>query len=143
MFMKKLACLFIIFLLIVPVSVALAQSKIPGLVGAWKVESEGAVLIKEGNDSTQTKDTIEFRKLHAEFIVEKQQGRAFYGYFKSPQKTEKLVGVIGYDNKTAHWAGRFGFGQARIVSSERMEVIYLQANPKGSQAWIETLTKQK
>ncbi len=143
MFMKKLAYLFIVFLSILPVSFALAQSKIPDLVGVWKVQGEGVLLIKKGNDSTQTKYSTDFQKLAAENVVEKQQGRLFYGYYKSPRKTEKFVGVISHDNKTAHWAGRFGFGQARIVSPKKMEVIYLQTNPQGSQAWVETLSKQK
>lgn len=143
MLMKKLPFLFIICLLIVPTSFALAESKIPNLVGVWKVQGEGAVLIKEGNDSTQTKFTTEFQKLNAQNVIEKQQGRLFYGYFKSPRKTEKYVGVISHDSKTAHWTGYYGFGQAKIVSSNKMEVIYLQTNPQGSQAWIETLVKQK
>ena len=142
MFMKMLACLFIICLLIVPASFASAESKTPNLVGPWKVTSEGAVFIKDGNASAQTNHSSEFRTLKAEFVVEKQKGRAFYGYFKSLQKTEKFVGVIGYDSKTAHWAGSNGFGQARIVSSDKMEVIYLQNSSAGSQAWIETLVKK-
>ena len=55
MFMKKLAYLFIVFLSIVPVSSALAQSKIPDLVGVWKVQGEGVLLNMKGNDSTQAK----------------------------------------------------------------------------------------
>jgi hypothetical protein len=143
MFMKKLAYLFIVFLSIVPVSSALAQSKIPDLVGVWKVQGEGVLLNMKGNDSTQAKYSMDFHKPGAENVVEKQKGRLFYGYFKSPRKTEKYVGVISLDNKTAHWAGHFGLGQAKIVSPKKMEVIYLEANPQGSEAWVETLSKQK
>jgi hypothetical protein len=139
---KKLPCLFVICLFLVSASFALAESNIPNLVGAWKVTSEGAVLIKAGKTSAKTNFRSEFTNLKAELVVEKQKGRAFYGYFKSPQKTEKLVGVIGYDNKTAHWAGRNGFGQAIIVSSDKMEVVYLQTSSAGSEAWVETLVKQ-
>jgi hypothetical protein len=142
MLTKKLLCLFVICLFVVSASFALAESEIPNLVGAWKVTSEGAVLIKAGKTSGKTNARSEFRNLNAELVVEKQKGSAFYGYFKRPQKTEKLVGVIGHDNKTAHWAGRNGFGQATIVSSDKMGVVYLQTSSAGSEAWVETLVKQ-
>ena len=140
--MKKVIWLFIVCLTLVPLSLALAESKIPNLVGVWKVRGGGAIWTRQANDSAQAKDAIEFTKLDAKTVIEKQNGRLFYGYYKSPEKTEKFVGVVGHDNKTAHWTGRYGFGQARIVSPDTMQMIYLQTSPQGSQAWVETLTRQ-
>jgi hypothetical protein len=140
--MKKVTWLFIVCFTLVPLSRALAESKIPNLVGVWKVRSEGAIWTRQANDSEQAKDSIEFTKLNAETVIEKQSGRLFYGYYKSPEKTEKFVGVVGHDNTTVHWTGRYGFGQARIVSPDTMQMIYLQTSPQGSQAWVETLTRQ-
>ncbi|MFC1833258.1 hypothetical protein ACFL2Q_00820 [Thermodesulfobacteriota bacterium] len=141
--MKKLTCLFIICLLTSTVSFALAESKIPSLVGTWKVQTEGGALIKADKASTQSHHGTKFTKFEAEFVVEKQKGRVFHGYFKSARATEKLVGVIGHDNKTAYWADHDGFGQAKILSSGKMQVIYLHASPTESVAAAATFTKNK
>ena len=141
--MKKLLIPFITLLLALPVSSAFSESKIPNLVGVWKVDGEGAVLTRKSDDSAKADVAVDFKKLDAESVIEKQQGRSFYGYYKSSVKTEKFVGVIGADNKSAHWVGRWGFGRVEIIAPDKMRVIYLQANPHGSQAWSETLTKKK
>ncbi len=141
--MKRSVCFLVVLLTFISFSFASSESSIPDLVGVWKTQSEAAILVVGKDDSKDEKDDVIFKKADAETVIEKQQGRVFSGYFKSPEKTEKLVGVIGHDNKTVHWSGRFGFGQARIVGPGKMETIYLQWNNQGSQAWFENLTREK
>jgi hypothetical protein len=141
--MKTLLSLLLTCVLTVPASLAVAESAIPNLIGVWKITGTGAILARQSADANPTGETTTFEKLDAENVFVKQEGRVFSGYYKSGGKKEKLVGVISHDNKSAHWAGRFGFGHAKIVSSDTMKVIYLQTNSEGSQAWLETLVRQK
>jgi hypothetical protein len=123
-------------------SLASAQSEIPNLVGVWKVKGEGAIMVRTDDGSKQSSVKYDFKSLDAKNVIEKQKGRSIYGYFKSPDKTEELVGVIGSDNRTIYWTGRYGYGQGVIVSPGKIEMIYRQIKEKGGQAWVETLIKQ-
>jgi hypothetical protein len=140
--MKKLICLLVLCLLLGTVTMALAEPEIPNLVGVWKVQGEGAIWKRANNDAAGDKDKMIFKKLEAQNVIEKQEGRSFYGYYKSPDKKEKLVGVIGHDNESVHFSGRYGFGKGKLIAPDKMEVIYLQTTSKGSQAWLEILVRK-
>ena len=103
--MKKSVC--IVSLLIVTlfcVSVCLADSDIPNLVGTWTLKSEGGVLLKGTESGPKTLHTGPFSTLNAEAVITKQQGRIIHGSVKSPKATKNFIGAIGHDNKTIYYA---------------------------------------
>ena len=64
------------------VSVCMADSDIPNLVGTWTVKSEGGLLLKGKEPGPKTNYTDAFGTLNAEAVITKQQGRIIHGSFK-------------------------------------------------------------
>ena len=99
--MKKSICVVSLLIAILfCVSVCLAASDIPNLVGTWAVKSEGGVLLKGKEPGPKTLHTGAFSTLNAEAVVTKQQGRIMHGTIKSPKATKNFIAAIGHDNKS-------------------------------------------
>jgi hypothetical protein len=124
--MKKSIC--VVSLLIATlfcVSVCMADSDIPNLVGTWVVKSEGGVLLKGKEPGPKTHHKDAFSTLNAEAVITKQQGRIMHGTFKAPiGDTEKFVAGIGLDNKTIYYADEDGFIEGKIIDKDTIEVVY-------------------
>ena len=141
--MRKHVCLSIICLLVFSGSFVCAESNIPNLVGKWKVVADGGVLIKGDKVSEETHRETSFSKLVAEVVVEEQKGRVFKGYFKTKKAKEKIVGVIGFDNKTLYHVDHDGFVLGKLVTPDKVELVYLHAKPSDSVAAIATWERIK
>jgi hypothetical protein len=123
--MKKLIC--VVSMLIATlfcVSVCMADSDIPNLVGTWVVKSEGGVLLKGQEPGPKTHHKEAFSTLNAEAVITQQQGRIMHGTFKSQRATEKFVAGIGLDNKTIYYADEDGFIEGKIIDKDTIEVVY-------------------
>jgi type IV secretory pathway VirB9-like protein len=107
------------------------------------VQSEGAYLSKGSEPGTWThfQDGINF--VTAEFVVTKQQGRVFYATFTSKRTTENVVGVIGWDNKSAYFVDHDGFTDATIVNKDKMTCIYRHVGEKDSVVAAAIVTRKK
>jgi len=123
--------------------VCFAEPEIPNLVGTWAVQSEGAYLSKGSEPGTWTHFQDGINSVTAEFVVTKQQGRVFYGTFTSKRATENVVGVIGWDNKSAYFVDHDGFTDATIVNKDKMTCIYRHVGEKDSVVAAAVLTRKK
>jgi len=109
-----------------------AKQAIPDLVGKWKVVSEGGVLLRGKQPSSNTHHSGAFSKFTAEANITEQRGRVVQGIFKSPRSTEKFIGVISMDGKILQYADQDGTMQGSIISPDKMISIYGHVTPTES-----------
>ena len=142
--MKKSVC--IVSLLIVTlfcVSVCLADSDIPNLVGTWTLKSEGGVLLKGTESGPKTLHTGPFSTLNAEAVITKQQGRIIHGSVKAPKATKNFIGAIGHDNKTIYYADEEGLLEGKLIDKDTMEIIYRHVTPADAVVAVGVWTRKK
>ena len=140
--MKKIAGIILLVLLL-GTGVCFAEPDIPNLVGTWAVQSEGAYISKGSEPGTWSHFQDGTNAISAEFIVTKQQGRVFYGTFTSKRNTENVIGVIGWDNKSAYFVDQDGFTDATLVNKDKMTCIYRHVGEKDSIVAAAILTRKK
>lgn len=140
--MKKIFGVLLLAILL-STGVCFAEPEIPNLVGTWAVQSEGAYLSKGSEPGTWTHFQDGINSVTAEFVVTKQQGRVFYGTFTSKRTTENVVGVIGWDNKSAYFVDHDGFTDAIIVNKDKMTCIYRHVGEKDSVVAAAIVTRKK
>ena len=142
--MKKSLC--IVSLLIATlfcVSVCLADSDIPNLLGTWTLKSEGGVLLKGKESGPKTLHTGPFSTLDAEAVITKQQGRIIHGSVKSPKATKNFIGAIGHDNKTIYYADEEGLLEGKLIDKDTMEIIYRHVTPADAVVAVGLWTRKK
>ena len=142
--MKKSIC-FVSMLIatLFCVSVCVADSDIPNLVGTWVVKSEGGVLLKGKEPGPKTHHKEAFSTLNAEAVITQQQGRIMHGAFKSQRATEKFVAGIGLDNKTIYYADEDGFIEGKIIDKDTIEVVYRHVTPADTVIGVGVFTRKK
>ena len=140
--MKKTVSITLLVLLL-GTGVCLADSGIPNLVGTWIVNAEGGVIAKGDAPGAKTHHSGEFSTLTAEAVVTKQQGRVLHGIFKSPKATENFVAVIGTDNKSFYYVDEDGFIDGKIISKDKLDVVYRHVTPTDSVIGVGTWTRKK
>ncbi len=151
--MLKKALLGITLLVFVLGQSVCFANPIPNLVGTWTVSSEGVVLLK-ANDTTKygkigtplDKEgkikAISSSSADMKIIITEQKGRIFHGIKQSGKITEKLAGVIGYDNKTIHCVDDDGFNEGTYDSeNDRIETYYKHAGDTDSMVVVDTWTR--
>lgn len=141
--MKQATILTTILVLLLGAGTCSAGSGIPDMVGAWTVKAEGGVLLKGGAAASKTHHSGEFSSLNAEAVVTRQQGRVLRGTFTSPKATEHFVAVIGPDNKSFHYADEDGMIEGKIVSKDKIEVVYRHVTASDSVVGVGTWTRKK
>ncbi|MGO8881697.1 MAG: hypothetical protein ACLPVO_01925 [Desulfomonilaceae bacterium] len=142
--MKKSICVASLLMLLLGVSVCLADSDIPNLVGTWTTKSEAGLLIKKGNEpGPKTHHTQPFSSLNAEAVITKQQGRIMHGTFKSHRATENFVGAIGLDNKTLYCSYEQGFLEGKIIDKDTIQIVYRHVTPTDSVVAVGVWTRKK
>ncbi len=140
---KKVVVGIALFTFIFTAGICLADSTIPNLVGTWTVKTEGGVLLKGSTSGWKTHHAGEFSTLAAEAVVTKQEGRVLHGIFKSPKATEKFIGVIGLDNKSFYYADEDGTMDGKIISKDKMEMIYRHVTASDTVVGVGTWTRKK
>jgi hypothetical protein len=141
--MKQIVVMIVVLVFLSGAGHCYAESAIPNMVGTWDVKAEGGVLLKGSASGTKTHHAGEFSALTAEAIVMKQQGRVLHGIFKSPKASEKFVAVIGLDNQSFYYADEDGIVEGKIVSKDKMEVIYRHVTPADTVIGVGTWTRKK
>ncbi|MGO8878054.1 MAG: hypothetical protein ACLPVO_01665 [Desulfomonilaceae bacterium] len=142
--MKKFVC--VVSLLIATlfcVSVCMADSDIPNLVGTWTVKSEGGLLLKGKEPGPKTNYTDAFGTLNAEAVITKQQGRIIHGSFKSSRATKNFIAAIGLDNKTLYYADEDGFLDGKIIDKDTIEYVYRHATLVDTVIGVGVWTRKK
>ena len=141
--MKKAIFVTPLLIALLGLSVCLADSTIPDLVGTWTIKTEGGVLIKGNEPGLKTHHTGAFSTLNAEAVITKQQGRIMQGTFKSPKATENFIAAIGLDNKTLYYADEDGFLEGKIIDKDTIEVVYRHVTPADTVIGVGVFTRKK
>ena len=140
--MKKIIGV-LLFVFLLGTGVCFAESEIPNLVGTWEIQSEAGLITKGGEFGIWTHHRQEFSTITAELVVTKQQGRVLYATYTSKLATEKLVAVIGWDNKTVYFVDQDGFTDATIVNKDKITSIYRHVGDKDSVVSAGVWTRKK
>jgi hypothetical protein len=140
---KQIIILIVVSVFLSGAGLCFAESAIPNMVGSWNVKAEGGVLLKGSASGAKTHHSGEFSTLTAEAVVTKQQGRVLHGIFNSPKTTEKFVAVIGPDNKSFYYADEDGMIEGKIVSKDKMEVIYRHVTASDTVIAVGSWTRKK
>ncbi len=140
---KQTGVAIAVLALMLKAGICFAEPAVANLVGTWVVKAEGAVLLKGAAPGAKTHHSGEFSALIAEAVVTKQQGRVLLGTFKSPSATEKFIAVIGMDNKSFYFSDEDGTLEGKIVSKDRMEVVYRHVTASDTVIAVGTWTRKK
>jgi hypothetical protein len=132
-----------IVVLLLGAQTCFADPAIPNLVGTWVVKAEGGVLLKGTMPGTKTHHVGQFSTLTAEAVVTKQQGRVLHGTFKSERATENFIAVIGLDNNSLYYADSDGILEGKIVSADRIEIVYRQVTASDTVVGVGMWTRKK
>jgi hypothetical protein len=142
--MKKSACIISLLLAtLFCVSVCLADSDIPNLVGTWTTKSEAGLLLKGKEPGSTTHHKDAFSALIAEAVITKQQGRIMHGTFKSPKASENFIAAIGHDNKTIYYADEDGFLEGKLIDKDTIEVVYRHVTNSDTVVAVGIMTRKK
>lgn len=126
--MRRISCCFLVTLFTLALTVTVfAGSEIPDLKGTWTLKNQAV-----GHDKLtelQPKRHTDLKNRHSEvdftLKIDKQDGFRFSGIKASGKRTEKISGVIGFDNKTVYMVDDDGILLCKLVSRDKMEQIYL------------------
>jgi hypothetical protein len=121
---------------------ALAQTAIPDLRGTWRGESE-TIVFGAGNPhhpSTRSNEP-ELRTVPFTFKIEKQDGRRFFGTFSSERANETVIGVISRTG-TIYMVDDDGYDEATLLAPSQMEICYRHLSSISRVASCTELSKQ-
>lgn len=127
--MRRLACLAATVLMLSLSIAAFAQSEIPDLKGVWIGKG---VWVQHQKDPEPDPDLHGIAKSGSQeteftFTIDQQDGFRFTGTKSSAKRTETIVGVIGFDNKSAYVVDNNGTAFWRIASPDKIESIYVHS----------------
>ena len=122
-----------------------AEPEIPDLKGTWAVEIAGVGREKLG-ETTYPKlhpEKLGFHEAEFTLVIEKQEGFRFSGFRQSVRKKETVSGVFGFDNQSLYMVDDDGILIGRLVTPDRMELIYLHVTKEHSIASREILIRKR
>jgi hypothetical protein len=120
---------------------AAAQGAIPDLVGTWTGTSESVVL-PAGNAHHRDKGKGPLMSaVPFTMVIEKQEGRRFYGTFSSAKHKETVIAVIGR-NGTIYLIDDDGYSFGTLLAPNRMDLCYMKQSPAGRVASCTEMTKK-
>jgi len=120
---------------------AAAQAAAPDLVGTWTGTSESIVL-PAGNAHHREKGKGPLMSnVPFTMVIEKQDGRRFYGTFSSDKHKETVIAVIGR-NGTIYLIDDDGYSFGTLLAPNRMDLCYMKQSPTGRVASCTEMTKK-
>jgi hypothetical protein len=108
-----------------------AQDATPDLTGVWSGHGTGAVFGQLGHHVPAADPPFVDQSVIWTLTIERQAGRGLAGTWKSPNDSERLLGVIRSDNETVHLVDEDTYFNGRVLSDREMEVC-LQETGGGS-----------
>jgi hypothetical protein len=124
----RIACLVMIALFAVA-SFAFAEENIPSLLGKWKTESVGGMLLHGKKQGSTTHWEPKQKVLLGQIEFLSQDGRFVTGVYTSNRAAEKFIAMLSPDGKTLYAADSDGYWDCRIVDNDTMEVVYRHVKP--------------
>lgn len=137
--------IFFIFLasFLFTVSVVVAEENIPSLLGKWKTESTGGMMVQGKKQSRTTHWEPKQKTLKGQIEFLNQDGRFVSGTYTSDRASEKFIGMISPDGKNLYASDTDGFWDCKIVDNDTIEVIYRHVKPTDSVVAIGIAKRQK
>jgi len=122
-----------------------AGSEIPDLKGTWilKNYAVGHDKLPELQPQRHTELKNGLAEVTFTLKIDRQDGARFSGTKASRRRTEKVSGVIGFDNKTVYMVDDDGILLCKLVSPDKMEQIYLHITKYRSLAGRGILTRKR
>jgi hypothetical protein len=116
----------------------------PDLKGTWSGPSMG---IRIGDDPVPHKDPKAAGKVspvEMTLIIESQEKGVFQGKHKSKRNEERIIGVICSEGKTLFMVDEDSYFTGKIVSKDKLEVVWMEVHPGKSHGIARTVyTKKK
>ncbi len=139
--MKEIASVMVLLALCVP-SLAVDM---PNMVGNWTGSYEGTGY--ENITSLNPDGNLTFYKIGETtwtFSIMEQKGAGFVGKKSSSTNPvlQKLIGVIGFDNKTISMVDETGYYLGEMISPTEMQLLHYENGKEGMATIRSTITKE-
>ncbi|MHC1712892.1 MAG: hypothetical protein AB9872_12175 [Solidesulfovibrio sp.] len=136
------ACIVMMALLAVT-SFAFAEENTPSVLGKWKTESTGGMLLHGKKQSSGTHWEPKQKVLHGQIEFLSQDGRFVTGIYTSSRAAEKFIGMLSADGKTIYAADSDGYWDCKIIDNDTFELVYRHVKPTDTVVAIGIAKRQK
>jgi len=117
-----------------------ADESVPDLKGQWKGTAQSVGHNKRAQH-TEPLDEVKYRSVEFTLTIDVQKGCAFQGVKASKRGSEDFVGVINPTDKSIGLAENDGYYIGKLVSPDKMELIYMEAGPESRVAALEVFER--
>jgi len=119
-----------------------ADTQIPEMRGTWKGDSH-SIVFGGGPHHPDTKSAEpRFTSVPFTLVINKQDGRRFFGTFSSAQHSETVVAVVSLAG-SIFMADDDGYSTGTMLAPDRMEICYLHSSSATLIASCTELARQK
>ncbi len=119
-----------------------ADAQMPELRGTWKGDSHSVVLGGGPHHPDTKSGEPRFTSVPFTLVVDKQDGRRFFGTFSSTQHSETVVAVVSRAG-SIFMADDDGYSVGTMLAPDRMEICYLHSSSATRIASCTELVRQK
>jgi hypothetical protein len=133
----------IIITLLVPVTVALAQSDVPDLKGQWLATVETVRRGEVFEHYTEPSPEATFGSRDYTITIDRQEGRRFAGTRASARASDPLIGIMRSDGRRLHMVDNDGTFTGELLGPDEMEVCRTEVTPRSMVASCATFTRQR
>jgi hypothetical protein len=132
----------IIAALLVPATIAFAQTNAPDLKGGWSGTAE---IVHRSEAAEHVDPTAEpsFRTLPFTITIEQQEGRRFAGSLASARASDPLIGMIRSDGRRLHMVDNDGTLTGELLGPDEMEVCRTEVTPHSMNVYCAMLTRRR
>ena len=121
---------------------AATDPAVPELRGTWKGESHSIVMGAGPHHPGAKTREPRFTTVPFTLVIDKQDGRRFFGTFSSSKHSETVIAVLSRGG-TIFMADDDGYNVGTMLAPDRMELCYLHSSSAKRIASCTELTKQK
>ncbi|MFC1835130.1 hypothetical protein ACFL2Q_10380 [Thermodesulfobacteriota bacterium] len=126
--------------------ISCAGGAVPDLTGTWTGDFS---IVRNAYSKKAGPNPLAFTKpgFHeargVKYVIDAQKGRVFSGTESFADSEQKFVGVIQHDDKSFYIADKTGFLFGKVISADKMHLIYLETTEHGQAAAGGTITRQR
>jgi hypothetical protein len=121
---------------------AAADTAMPEMRGTWKGDSHSIVLGAGPHHPGAKTAEPRFTAVPFTLVIDKQDGRRFFGTFSSSKHSETVIAVVSRGG-TIFMADDDGYNVGTMLAPDRMELCYLHSSKAKRIASCTELTRQK
>ncbi len=139
--MRKIICVMVLLMLCIPATAV----DMPSMVGNWTGSYEGAAFRNiTSQNSSGDFSFYETGRTTWTFIIENQKGASFAGkkFSTTNPLLQRVVGIIGFDNKTISMVDEEAYYWGELVSPTQMELYHQETGIGKMGAMRSVLTKE-